>query len=162
MKIFAILTREEFWINKDIFNLVPLNEEDIWNDENIYILVLLNGEEFWNDENFQCCPAKWRRISKIWKVCPFHPAKWKRILFKIYQSHTNKQWRNSKWWNIFNLVPLNGKGFWNDKNIFNLVPLNVEGFWNDEKCSILSCKTEKNFKNLPISSHKMEKNFKII
>ena len=117
------------------FYRVRTKIQDFWkfrNDENIFNLVPLNGEGF----------------QKYEKFAHFIPQNGKEFCLKYT-----------------NLIPINEEEIQNDENIFNLVLLNGEGFWNDEKFSILSCKTKNNFenmKNLPISSHKMEKNFKII
>ena len=67
------LNGEEFWIVKNIFNLVPLNSEGFRNDENICNLDPLNREEFWIDKN-------------IFNLVPLN-------LLDTYQSHTDKQRR---------------------------------------------------------------------
>ena len=58
------LNGEEFWIDNNIFNLVPLNREGFRNDENICNLDPLNGEEFWVAKNIFNLVL----IFKWWKI----------------------------------------------------------------------------------------------
>ena len=90
----------------------------------IFNLFQLKGEEFWNHENIFNLVLQ--NVEEFWRYEKYP---------NLFPNNREKIWNHE---NIFNLVPLNEEEFWNHENIFNLVPLNGEEFQNYENISIFS------------------------